>query len=351
MSILKSRTQVHICVGAGGVGKTSISAMLGLHYARMGKKVLVITIDPAKRLLDALGLKAYEGKPAKVELDGFKGELSAFMPDLHQEWMDFLKASISENDKVHDISQNHFYRYMAEGFPGSMEIICCHILYRLLDAKRYEILILDTPPSTNSLAFFEIPQKLTKLLEGSIFQLLMRRRSSIFFSISKKLAFFSSSFLHKTLEKIVGSHFLSETIDFALSIDALYEPLYKRAKAMERLLLDSKTQWHLVLRPTSSSVLDSLHFGTALKERGINLNQLIINQAMPVFSVGKKHAKPLQHIIHKYEQQLAYEENLIEKAKKAFPQSEYRKIFFSYEGNTLMNILKKMLNDYEKDEY
>lgn len=344
-------TEVLISVGTGGVGKTSVSAMLGFYYAHLGKKVLVVTIDPAKRLLQALGLKHRQGKAVLVERSSNSGELSALMPDLNHEWMDFLESSLVDKKRLQDISHNHFYRYITEGFSGSLEIICCHILYRLIESKKYDIIILDTPPSTHSLSFFEVPQKLTALLERSIFQLLMNKRQSLFFKFSKKLAFFSSSILHKTLEKIVGSHFLSEVIDFALSIDALYEPLYKRAKAMERLLLDKKTRWALVIRPTTSSVLDSLNFARELKQKGIKLDQLIINQVTPNFSPGfsKEMSPRFEKIINLYEQRLNYEQNLIEKAKRAFPKSASCKIFLKTLEDSSKDILISMLDDYKKE--
>lgn len=346
------KPQVFICVGAGGVGKTSVSAMLGLEHAHEGKKVLVITIDPARRLLDALGLNDQKGIPARLKLKGLKGEFYALMPDLEKEWMDFLKAAVEDNqNKIHNISRNHFYRYMVEGFPGSLEIICCHILYRLIEARHYDVIILDTPPSNNSLSFFEVPQKLAAVFERSVFQMLMQRRNSFFFKLSKRLAFFSSSILHKTLEKIVGSHFLSEVIDFALSIDALYEPLYSRTRAMERLLLDHNTRWTLVLRPTSSSVDDSIRFGESLSQKGIVLHQLILNQVMPSFAIEKtlRCSPIITELVLDYERQCTYEQSLINKLMNSFKKSDCRKLSLLANDNTPIGLLEGMLKDYQKD--
>jgi len=346
--VIERASEIVICVGSGGVGKTSVASMLGMHYAQKGKKTLLITIDPAQRLLDALALKNSEGEPIRVPLSEVHGELYAFLPDLKKEWMDFLKASIPEQDKLHGISANHFYRYMAEGFAGSLEIIVCHILYRLIHARHYDVIVLDTPPSTHSLSFFEVPEKLSKVLELNVFQLLMRNRNSLFFRLSRKLAFFGSSILYKTLEKMVGSHFLSELIDFALSIDALYEPLYQRAQAMQHLLRDKNTAWVLVLRPTLRSVEDSILFRDALRDKGIRLSQLIINQAMPSFALTQSSDAAINEIISRYERQKAYECALIEQVKSSFPGVPCYLLPLSLEEENHTKIVQEMLSNYNR---
>lgn len=340
------KTKVVIIAGAGGVGKTSVASMIALDYALKNKKTLVITIDPAKRLFDALSIKVDTAKPVEVTFGN--NNLFTFMPDLKKEWMDFLKASIGEKNKVHDISANHFYRYMARGFPGSLEIISCHILFRLLKENKYDVIVLDTPPSTNSLSFFDIPQKLSQIFEHNVFRMLMKGRHSLLFKFSKKLAFFGSGVLHKTLERLIGSHFLSEVIDFALSIDALYEPLYNRAKAMEKLLKDKATKWVLVLRPTNSSVDDSIPFVSTLKEKNIDIEQVIINQVFPKFSIDESFHGALEDVKIRLQNQLKFENSLIMRVRKAFKTSSICEIALSdYHGESQI-LLEQMLNDYRQ---
>lgn len=339
-----------ICVGSGGVGKTSTAAMLGMHYAKAGQKTLVITIDPAKRLLDALALKENKGEPIRVPLD-FPGELYALLPDLKKEWMDFLRASVKKQSKLRDISANPFYRYMVDGFPGALEIICCHILYRVRQEEQFDVIILDTPPSSNSLSFFEVPEKLSQVLEHDVFRLLMLSRNSIFFRLSKRIAFLGSSVLQKTLERIVGSHFLSEVIDFALSIDALYEPLYNRAKAMEQLLHDPNTEWVLVMRLTEKSVEDSISFAQTLEGKGIKMNKLLINQVMPFFAMQLLVQDPLlRKIVGNYERQRSYEQSLKEQIKKRFPHKQFAVLYTTLHESNPVKMLNAMLQNYEKDQ-
>jgi anion-transporting ArsA/GET3 family ATPase len=285
-----------------------------------------------------------------------KGELFAFMPDLKQEWMDFLQASLCEQEKLHDISQNHFYRYMTEGFPGSLEIICCHVLFRLIESKAFDVIILDTPPSSHSLSFFEIPQKIITLLERSIFQMLMKGRRSIWFRLSKKLAFFSSSILHKTMEKILGTHFLSEIIDFALSIDALYEPLYQRAKAMDKLLRSPDTEWILVVHPNSANISDSLRLSLLLKNRGITIKELIFNRLMPDFAIDKSDKEwlinhpEIAKLVAQYEMERSYEEGLMSRLEFQMSGIDCRKLDLGVDGKGGMALLSSMLKDYDREK-
>lgn len=354
-------TQIIVCVGAGGVGKTSVSGMLGLDAARKGQRVLVITIDPAKRLLDALGIDELSHTPIKVDLKKFRisvGELSAFMPDLKREWMDFLVSSINVSDVVHKISDNHFYQYMVDGLPGSLEIICAHILHRLVSENNYDVIILDTPPASNSVSFFDVPKKLIQVLEHSAFQFIIKQRHSVVSKLTRSFAFFSSGLLEKTLEKIIGSHFLSEVIDFALTIDAIYEPMLERARGMEALLKSPNTDFVLVSRPSKASLNDSTNLQSLLKERGILCRQLIINQVFfypkkelilerKALAFTKNIGKRVGRIVDLYEKECVYQQELITQLKMVFKESDCRILFLLQ--NSEHDLMTEMLSDYNQE--
>lgn len=359
---MNKETQIIVCVGAGGVGKTTVSGMLGLNAARKGQKVLVITIDPAKRLLDALGIEEMAHMPIRVDLRKFQisvGELYAFMPDLKREWMDFLLSSIKVSDALHKISENHFYRYMVDGLPGSLEIICSHILHRLVNENNYDVIILDTPPASNSVSFFDVPNKLIRVLEHSTFQFIIKQRHGVVSKLTRTFAFFSSGLLEKTLEKIIGSHFLSEVIDFALTIDAMYEPMLERARAMEALLKSPKTHFVLVARPSRASVNDSTNLQSLLKERGIFCRQLIMNQvffyprteialerkalARTKENIGKRTEK----IVDVFEKECVYQQELISQLREVFKDSDCRILFLL--KNSEHDLMTEMLSDYNQE--
>jgi anion-transporting ArsA/GET3 family ATPase len=357
------KCQVDICIGAGGVGKTTVASVLGLYYASLGEKTLVITVDPAKRLLDALGI-ASSSLVTKVDLSfltlkNLNGELYALMPDLKQEWMDFLKNSIKKSQVRHEISSNHFYQYLVDGLPGAFEIICSHLLFRLIELGEYDRIILDTPPSSHGLAFFDVPEKILGVLEQGIFRALMNKRNSILLKLTKKLAFFSGGLMEKTIERLIGTHFLSEVIDFALSIDSLYEPLLKRAMAMKELLKNKKTRYFLVLRPTTASIADGIYLNSALKSRGINIHQVILNQvkkeedlktlALERKAMVKEKLLKAVHLIDMYKNEIELEKHLIEKLKHEFLHTDMRKLYLS-EALDRKGLLSLLLADYEIKE-
>lgn len=325
----RKKTQVTICVGAGGVGKTTVASMLGIHYAQRGEKTLVITVDPALRLLDALNITERSSEPIKINIDHLatekaRGQLFAYMPDLKQEWMNFLQAAIKRTEHIHEIAHNPFYQYVSEGLPGAFEIICSHILFRFID-QDYDRIVLDTPPSSQSLAFFDVPNNVGEILKHSIFKTYLKKRSSFLTKITKKLALLSGNVLEHTLERLIGSHFLSKLLDFALTIDELYEPMLERVQKMDALLKDKDCHYVAVVRPTIASVEDYCKLKDELIKRDISINRIVVNQALTHISqailaqefnqaqslfanqIGK-----IERMLSIYQQQVAFEIKLME---------------------------------------
>jgi anion-transporting ArsA/GET3 family ATPase len=369
MSSEEILSRVIICVGAGGVGKTTIASVLGLHFAAAGYKTLVITIDPAQRLLDALSLDSKAPQPKKVMLGKLigknrlnGGELFVLMPDLKREWMDFLQASIHNADLRHEITSNHFYQYMADGLPGAFEIICAHVLFRVMKSGDYDRVILDTPPSSHSMSFLDMPKKISSVLEQNIFRSLINRRHSFLIKLTKKLAFISGGLLDKTLEKVIGSHFLSEMIDFALTIDALYDPMLERTKAAEELLFSKNTKYVLVCRPTSASIKDCAFLRHALTKRGINPAEIIVNQVMPEVDKSKikqerlavtttleaEEAKTIEQLLSLYEEELRYEKKLIARLKKDFFPIDVYELPLTVARSPKSEIISELLCHYQQ---
>lgn len=355
---MKQKTRVIICVGAGGVGKTTMASVLGLHHAISGKRVLVITVDPARRLLDALGIAANnDGGPQRVDETRFGisfvagGELHAFMPDLRQEWTDFLMSAVSGDERT-NIEENPFFHYMKEGLPGSFEIICSHVMSRMLTEGDYDVIVLDTPPSSHSLSFFEVPKKIERVLQHNIFRLLAKNRNSFLVRMTKKMVFFSGSLLESTFEKLIGSHFLSRLIDFALTIDKLYEPMLRRCKMMDACLNSDDTRYVLVMRPSEASVNDGCNLQRALKKRGISIDEVVINQTLPTFDMEKIareihdfHDECTKKIIALYHHEYRREQKLIREIGVSFPEIEQHVVCKS-ESDARTTHLATLLNNY-----
>ncbi len=357
--------QVIIAIGAGGVGKTTVASALGLYFAKRGQKTLVITVDPARRLLDAMAVKTKTDEPSRVVLDGlvdnavFGGELSVFMPNLKKEWADFLASAIKEGEVRREISTNPFYQYMAEGMPGAFEIICSHVLFRLIATERYDKIILDTPPSSHSISFFDVPQNIARVLEQGVFRSLMNRRHSMLMKLTKKLAFLSGGILENTFERLIGSHFLSELIDFALTIDALYEPMLTRVKAMDALLKNPSTKYALIVRPTAASIKDSMYLKSALTNRGIRLSQIVFNQVMPELDSDEivKELAALPHdtaalrrieaLVALYEKEVTLEKDLLKQAQKQFKNIDQRFLYMTEATLSRSALLNRLVADLD----
>jgi anion-transporting ArsA/GET3 family ATPase len=233
-------------------------------------------------------------------------------------------------------------------------------LFRLLESKRFDKIVLDTPPSSHSISFFDVPQKISRVLEQSVFRALMSKRNSMLLKLTKKLAFFSGGILQNTLERLIGSHFLSELIDFALSIDALYEPLQTRVRVMDNLLKSPTTKYALVVKPTVASIKDSAFVKKALHERGISIHQIIINQVMPVLDhekldedlkklVGDPSAPDLKNLVDLYSQEVALEQKLIAQLKKDFPRNDRRLLYMAEATVSRAVMLTQLVHDLDKE--
>lgn len=359
--------KVLICVGAGGVGKTTVASLLGAYYASLGLKALVITVDPARRLLDALGLKGTHTTPKKVDLSHVTsvkpgGALFAFMPDLKKEWMDFLRDCIERDEMRHEIASNHFYRYMADGLPGAFEIICSHVLFRLRRDEDFDIIVLDTPPSSHSVSFFDVPKKVSNVLEHGVFRKLLSRRNAFLLKVTKKLALFSGGVIENTLERLIGSTFLSELIDFSLTIDALYDPMLERARAMDALLKSPSTDYVLVVRPTVTSVDDSFNLHESLKKRGIKINEVVMNQVSPTLNedeinkelealhehaAGNEGLKLIDEMVLLHRNEVVAEGRLIDRVAKSFDGASIKTLTLAQSLHKT-SIIAHLLSSYKK---
>ena len=155
-----SQKKVIITLGTGGVGKTTLSASVGMKCALLGKKVLVSTIDPAKRLVTALSLDSLSGEPQKVELDLKNGEFYAMMLDMKSAWDNLIIRNVSSAQKRQKILSNKFYHHLSTRLAGSLEYMALSKLFDLYKSGDYDVVIIDTPPLANAMDFLDAPKKI-----------------------------------------------------------------------------------------------------------------------------------------------------------------------------------------------
>lgn len=277
-----TNVMLDIVVGTGGVGKTTLASALAIKEASKGQRVLLITIDPAKRLMDALGIEKHGKTPTNVDIGTEnKGELFAYMPDLRSEWLLFIKDAMPAKDREM-VETNPFFSYLVDGLPGSLEIICCHLLFRFINAGQFDRIVLDTPPSSQALTFFDVPQKINQVLLHPLFKKLTGKKGRFILNVTKRFALFGTNIWEKTVENIIGTHFLSMMIQFAFALESLYEPLIERATMMTELLTAKECSFFLVTKLQKRSLDEALMLKHELvDERGLALKRIIINQVLP----------------------------------------------------------------------
>ncbi len=274
--LIESR-KVILCCGSGGVGKTTTSAALGLHAAKLGKTACVVTIDPARRLADALGLGELSNEPHKV--DGpWPGELWAMMLDPKGTFDELVEHYSESPEQAAGILDNRLYRNLSSALSGTHEYMASEKLYELYEEQQFDLIVVDTPPSRNALDFLEAPKRLTALLENRIFRLVVSPAKGYM----KVLSFGVRTFL-RTVSSLVGSEVVDDVIAFFRAFEGMEDGFRERAERVQALLGDSQTSFVLVTSPREESAAEAHWFADRLAEGGLSVEGLIINKTHPRF--------------------------------------------------------------------
>jgi anion-transporting ArsA/GET3 family ATPase len=293
------------CVGSGGVGKTTTAATLGLYAAARGRKVIVLTIDPAKRLANSLGLQGMSGEPTRIDLARLPeigvqpaegGELWAMMLDSRGTF-DALISAVSPTPEARDrILGNHVYRAMADALAGSQDYMATEKLYDLVRDGRWDLVVLDTPPVKNALDFLEAPGRVVAFLDERVlswFLAPIRSRKSGGGWASWLLSGATGG-LYKLLGYVFGQEFLDDFGEFLDDFNGLYEGFRQRHTAVLALLRDPRTTFVIVTAPTEASVDVARFFEVELRRRELPLAGRIINQVHVIGEAGPGDAAALE---------------------------------------------------------
>jgi anion-transporting ArsA/GET3 family ATPase len=267
-----------VCVGSGGVGKTTTAAALGLRAAMEGKKVLVLTIDPARRLANSLGLKRFGNDETRIDLSalGARGELWAMMLD-HKKTFDDLIRRVSPDEQSRDkVLSNRIYRAIADTIAGSQDHMAAEQLHDVVLSRRYDLVVLDTPPVKNALDFLEAPSRLTRFFDKRVMKWFLTPYDEG--KVFGRLLSGTSAVLFRLLGYIFGKEFLSELSDFFISFQHLYEGFRERHEQVERIFRDAGTAFIVVCAPTEPSIDVAHFFFTELTARQMPAIGAIVNQ-------------------------------------------------------------------------
>ena len=281
---LLQRKKVLICLGGGGVGKTTIAASLALAAALCGRRVALLTIDPAKRLKDTLGMPELASEPTRVALDGLGatpgGELTAMMLDAKRTFDQLVARFAPSLEAAERILQNRLYQYVSGTLAGAQEYMALEKLYEIASADAYDLLIVDTPPTHHALEFLDAPRRVVDLLASRAIAIL-ERPSLALLGVGPRIAQTAAETILRTLERFTGLKLLSEVADFIAGFDGMIEGFRSRADAVRRLLHDPDTAALLVTSAEPSSVAETIAFYRELDRAGLFVGAVVINRTVP----------------------------------------------------------------------
>ncbi len=278
-----------ICCGSGGVGKTTISAALGIHGALTGRKTLVLTIDPANRLADSLGVGAFEHEEQRIPEEKFhsiglrpSGELYAMMLDTARTFDRLIsKYAISEAMRE-SILENRYYQHLSSTLAGSYEYMAMEKMFEIYNEKRYDLIILDTPPSRNALDFIEAPNRISNLFGNNLFRKILRPYMDAGKAGMKMFRLFASPFQHM-IRKMFGGRVMDDLFDFFhLGDDTFLDGFRSRADAMKSILSGSDTLFLAAAGPNAAPMNEAMFLHQRLKESDLPFGGFIINRVHPL---------------------------------------------------------------------
>ena len=272
---------VIVCCGSGGVGKTTVAAVIGIELARRDQRVVVVTIDPARRLADALGLADGLGsEPQRIDLD-VPGQLWAMMLDTEVMFDRVVRANAADAEQADRIVQNRFFRNMAGALSGTQEYMASEALHQLHGDERFDVVVVDTPPSRHALDFLEAPGVLARFLDHKVFKLLMLPTRS-----GLRVLNTAAQPILRAIGRVVGSDVLADAVAFFQAFAGMEVGFRDRASSVMSLLISPQTRYVLVAAPRHDTVAEAVWFADQLRARGIGVSAAVVNRAHPRFGSG-----------------------------------------------------------------
>jgi anion-transporting ArsA/GET3 family ATPase len=276
--------EIIVCVGCGGAGKTTVAAALGLEAARRGRKVLVLTIDPARRLADALGVESLGNRPQAIpreSLDALAvprpGNLWAVMLDMKRTFDDLVER-FAESEEVRDrIFENSIYQHVSNALAGSVEYSAMEKVFEMHESGAFDLIVVDTPPAQHALDFLEAPQRLLEFLDSRLVKMLIHPA----FAAGRfgfRLFHRGTHRVLKVLERVTGIGFLEDLSEFLVAFDAMAIGFSDRAHRVESLLLGPASAFVLVSGPGRESSRNTTDFLDHLEDFGVSLAGVLVNR-------------------------------------------------------------------------
>ncbi|HET6811795.1 MAG TPA: ArsA-related P-loop ATPase [Acidimicrobiales bacterium] len=279
---LLAAKEIAVSCGSGGVGKTTVAAAAAAMAAlRHGGKVLVLTVDPARRLADALGLAGIGNEERPVPAEAFRdagmsprGELWAAMLDTKQSWDALVRRHAPDTATAEKILGNPLYRNISGRFVQSHDYIAMERLYELHTEGRYDLIVVDTPPTRNAIDFLEAPQRMSDFFSSRLLRWLIAPYRS-------RIVNFASRPFYQVADRVLGTQFLQDIAEFFILFQTMYDGFVERAQAVSRLLHDRRTTFLVVSTLEASPLNEAEFFIDALNERKLHLGAVVLNRVLP----------------------------------------------------------------------
>jgi anion-transporting ArsA/GET3 family ATPase len=269
-----------ICAGSGGVGKTTTSAAIAAGMAARGLRVCVLTIDPAKRLADSLGMRelgneAKRVDPALFERQGveMKGELWAMMLDAKATFDELVARQAPDEESRDRVLENRIYQQISNALAGSQEYMAMEKLFELHTEGRFDLLVLDTPPTRNALDFLDAPKRLTQFIEGRSLRVFMKPTG-----LAARVAGRGASAALSVLKRIVGFDLIADLAEFFNAFSGMVDGFQARARRVNSLLADPRTCFLVVCGPQGEPVDEAVYFHRKLVEAELPFGGVIVNK-------------------------------------------------------------------------
>jgi anion-transporting ArsA/GET3 family ATPase len=282
------RSHVVVCAGTGGVGKTTTSAALALLAADQGRAVAVVTIDPARRLADAIGQGKLDNDPRPIDGAGAHGgSLHALMLDTEDTFDALVRRYSRDEEQAQRILSSAFYRNVAGSLSGTGDYMAMEKLHELRESGRFDLIVVDTPPTRTALAFLDAPRLMSRLLENRLYRVLVTPR--------RGLARTATSAVHlvaRQLTRIVGTEVVDDAIAFFRAFDGLEVGFEARAQEVLDVLRSEQSSFVLVASPHADTIDEARHFAGRLDAAGIAIRALVVNRVTPTFGDAPAPAGP-----------------------------------------------------------
>lgn len=276
-----AHARVVVVAGSGGVGKTTLSAALAVRAATDGRRVAVVTIDPAKRLADALGLagdSTVGNDPVRIPLDDARGELWALMLDTRSTFDALVDRYSPSAEQAQRIRSNLFYKNISGALSGTQEYMAAEKLYELNDDVRFDLVIVDTPPTRQALDFLSAPARLRRFIDHPLYRIVIAPSSVGLRAVSAV-----SQPVVRTIAKVVGAQALDDALAFFKAFQGLDAGFRQRAQDVDRVLHEPSTAYVVVTSGQAEPVAEAKYFVDELESANVSVSLVVANRLMPHF--------------------------------------------------------------------